>query len=151
MEKDDCAGGMKIGFFADKWRLLYVLEILFSTFRRRLIHKMNVNIKSAPGRRCASENQSCYIYRPWTVHRLRHRKGDPLCVAIVQDTSLDMGISGLLKVTYYAIQEDKSLKRPEGFNEPEIDIKGIKNNCSFRNVSANQNVQTGLSSSNFWW
>ena len=48
--------------------------------------------KFTPGRRCASENRGCYIDGTWPVHRLRHLKGDPFCVAIVQDKLLDIGI-----------------------------------------------------------
>ena len=33
VEKDERAGGIKMGFFSDKWRQSYVSEILCSTFR----------------------------------------------------------------------------------------------------------------------
>ena len=33
IKNDDRAGGIKMGFVAEKWRRLYVLEILCSAFR----------------------------------------------------------------------------------------------------------------------
>ena len=58
---------------------------------------MNAKPEVVPGRRYASENRGCHIDGPWPVHRLRHGEGDPLSVAIIHDTSLDLGLSRSLK------------------------------------------------------
>ena len=106
---------------------------------------MNANIKVALGLQCASENRGCYIDGPWSVYHLRHREGDPLCVAIIQDTLLDMRLGGFTTATGDNIRAYKSLEIPEGVNEPKFDIKDIKNRCYFSEGIANQYVRTGIS------
>ena len=68
---------------------------------------MNANRKAALGRRCASENNGFYIDGPWPVNCLRHHKGDPLCVAIVQYILLGMVNSGSLKAIDDAIHANR--------------------------------------------
>ena len=90
---------------------------LIALFREPLLHFQigtylhdERNKKFAVGLRSASENHSYFIDGPWPVHFLRHGKGNPLCVAIIQDTSLDMGLGGLLKATDNDICAYKDLK-----------------------------------------
>ena len=79
---------------------------------------MKVNRKVAPVRQCALENLGCYIDGPWPVHHLRHRERDPLCVAIVRDTLIDMVLGGYLKATEDAICSYNRMKGPSGVDEP---------------------------------
>ena len=131
-----------MGYVADKWRQSHVSERLCYSFREQLIRTINANRKVAPGCQCASENRGCQINGPWPVHRLRHRKGDPLCIAIVWYTSLDMVLGGFLKSTDDAIQADMILKRSAGVNEPAPDIKDVNNSCFFSEGTENKYVQT---------
>ena len=150
MEKNELAGGINSSFVAKKWRRSNVSDRLCSAFRYRFFLMMDAKIKVALGRRFVLENRGCYIDGPWPVHCLSPRKGYPFCATIVRDTSPDVGLVGLIKATDDAIQADKSMKRLAGINEPELDIKDIKNNCSFRKGRANKYVRTRLSLANFW-
>ena len=60
-----------------------------------------------------------------------------------------MGLFGSLKATDDAIREDKSLKIPVSVNEPELDIKDVKNRFSSIEGSINQYVRTGISSDTY--
>ena len=60
-----------------------------------------------------------------------------------------MGIFGSLKATDDVIRADKSLKMPVSVNEPELDIKDVKNSFSPIEGSINQYVRTGISSDTY--
>ena len=61
-----------------------------------------------------------------------------------------MGLGGSLKSTDDTIRADKSLKRPPGIDKLGLDIKDVKNRCSFSEGSTNQYMITGLSSAIYW-
>ena len=131
MEKDGYVGETNIGFVNYKWGKSYMSESLCYAFKYQFICTTSMNRKVAPRCRYASENRGCYIDGSWTVHYLRHRKGEPICVAIVWDTLLDVGFGGSLKETDDAISADNNMKRPTGVDLPGLDINDVKNRFSF--------------------
>ena len=95
-----------------KRRWLYVSESLCSAYKTsNLSARWKKNEEVAPSRRYASENRGCHIDGPWPVHRLRHREGDPLFVAITHHASLDLGLSRSLKATNKARAVQKEIWR----------------------------------------
>ena len=77
---------------------------------------MNANRKFVPGRQYELENCGCYVDGPCPVHRLRHREGDPLFIAIVRDTLCEMGLGGSLEATDDDICVGKNMKISAGID-----------------------------------